>query len=73
MTVKLLTEQNLEFLSFKGVCTGSPESTLVKIPHCWKSLVVAHIVILQCSPEFNFDTQYGRLALRTMYHHISKV
>ena len=23
--------------------------------------------------EFNFDTQYGRLALRTMYHHISKV
>ena len=21
--------------------------------------------------EFNFDTQYGRQALRTMYHHIS--
>ena len=23
--------------------------------------------------EFNFDTPYGRQALRTMYHHISKV
>ena len=29
MTVKLLTEQQLEFLSFKGGCTGSSESTLV--------------------------------------------
>ena len=37
MTVTLLTEHLLEFLSFKGSCTGSPESTLVKIPHCWKS------------------------------------
>ena len=43
MNVKLLTEQHLEFLSFKGECTGSSESTLVKIPHCWKSHVVAHI------------------------------
>ena len=29
-TVKLLTEHNLEFLSFKGGCTGSSESTQVK-------------------------------------------
>ena len=35
MIVKLLTEHHLEFLSLKGGCTGSPESTLVKIPHCW--------------------------------------
>ena len=43
MNVKLLTEQHLEFLSLKEGCTGSPESTLVKIPHGWKSRVAAHI------------------------------
>ena len=43
MTVKVLTEQNLEFLRLKGGCTGSYESTLVKTPHCWKSHVTAHI------------------------------
>ena len=39
MTVTLLTEHHLEFLSSKGSCTSSSESTLVKIPHCWKSHV----------------------------------
>ena len=43
MSVKLLTEHHLEFLSLKGGCTGWSESTLVKIPHCWKSHVVAQI------------------------------
>ena len=43
MTVKLLTEQHLKFLRLKGGCTGSSESTLVKMPHCWKSHVAAHI------------------------------
>ena len=38
MSVKLLTEDNLEFLCLKGDCIGSSESTLVKMPHCWKSL-----------------------------------
>ena len=42
MTVKLLTEHNLERLSLTGGCTGSSESTLVKMPHCWKSHVTAH-------------------------------
>ena len=42
MSVKLLTEHHLEFLNFKGGCTGSSESTLVKMPHCWKSHVAAH-------------------------------
>ena len=41
MSVKLLTEHYLEFLSLKGGYTGSSESTLVKMPHCWKSCVVA--------------------------------
>ena len=36
MSVKLLTEHRLEFLSLKGGCTGMSESTPVKMPHCWK-------------------------------------
>ena len=43
MIVRLLTEHLLEFLSLKGGCTGLFESTLVKMPHFWKSLVTAHI------------------------------
>ena len=43
MTIKLLTEHHLEFLSLTGGCTGSSESTLVKMPHCCKSHVMAHI------------------------------
>ena len=42
MTVKLLSEQHLEFLSLTGDCTGSSESIQVKMPHCWKSHVAAH-------------------------------
>ena len=34
MIVKLLTEHHLEFLSLKGGCRGSLESTLVTMPHC---------------------------------------
>ena len=43
MTIRLLTKLRLEFLSLKGGCTGSSECTLVNMPHCWKSHVVAHI------------------------------
>ena len=43
MSVELLTEHPLEFLSLKGGFTGSSESTLVKLPHCWKSHVAAKI------------------------------
>ena len=43
MTVKLLTEHHLECLSLKGGGTGSSEATHVKMPHCWKSHVTAHI------------------------------
>ena len=44
MDVKLLTEHHLEFLSLKGGCTGSYESTLVKMPDCWKSHATALII-----------------------------
>ena len=54
MTVKLLTEQNLEFLNLIRGCTGSSESTLVKMPHCWKSHVLAHI----CSAVMTVITEY---------------
>ena len=43
MTVKLLTENHLEFLSFKGGCRGSSESTHVKMQYCWKSHGLAHL------------------------------
>ena len=44
MSVKLLTEHHLEFLSLKGCYTDSSESTLVKIPHCWKSHDTAQLI-----------------------------
>ena len=43
MTDKLLTEHHLEFLHLKGDCKCSSESSLVKMPHCWKSHVTAHL------------------------------
>ena len=46
MTVKLLTEHHLESLSLKGGYTGSSESTLVKMQHCWKSHATAHLMII---------------------------
>ena len=52
VTVKLLTKQHLEFLSLKGSCAGSSEVTLVKMPHCWKSHVAAHM----CSFEMRLET-----------------
>ena len=45
MIVKLLTGHHLEFLSFKGGCTGLAESILVKMPHCWKSHATAQLFL----------------------------
>ena len=47
MSVKLLTERHLKFLSLKGGCKGSSKSRLVKMPHCWKSRVTAHIQLTE--------------------------
>ena len=49
MNVKLLTEHHFEFLSLTGGCTGSSESTLVKMPNCWKSN--DHLVLYLCLQE----------------------
>ena len=43
MSVKLLTKHHLRYLSLKEGYTGSSESTLVKMPHCWKSHVIAQL------------------------------
>ena len=48
MTVKLLIEHHLEFLSLKGCYTGSSESIHVKMQHCCKSHVAAHLLIGEC-------------------------
>ena len=43
ISVKLLTDEHLEFLSLKDFCTGSSESIHVKMPRCWKSHVAAQM------------------------------
>ena len=58
MSVKLLTEHRLEFESLKGGCTGSSESTLVRMSHC----VAAQFDILASS----------RCVRYAGYFHISK-
>ena len=51
MSIKLLTKRHLDFLSLKGGYTGSFESTLVKIPHCWKSHVAAKFYFSDTSSQ----------------------
>ena len=58
MIVKLLTEHHLEFLSLKGGCRGSSESTLVKMPHCWKSHFLFLLACSSVSPSVN-EVQHG--------------
>ena len=53
MIVKLLTEHHFEFLNLKGGRTGLSEATLVKMPHCWKSRVMAQFNTLACGLMFN--------------------
>ena len=48
MIVQLLTEHHLEFLSLTGGCSGSSESTHVKMPHCCKSHAMAQYYFMNC-------------------------
>ena len=57
MFVKLLAEHHLEFLLLTGDCTGFSESTLVKMPHCWKSFVAVQIFVLLLHPYIVIDLQ----------------
>ena len=45
MSVKLLTEHNSVVFSLKEGCTGSSESTLMKMPHCRKSCFEAQLTL----------------------------
>ena len=45
MSVKLLTEPQLECLSLIGGCRGSSESTLVKLSNCWNSHAAAQFFL----------------------------
>ena len=68
MIVKLPTEHHLEFLGLKGGFTGSSESVLVKMPHCWKSHIMDHLYVkmqkllqlssMYCSKKGAFDIVY---------------
>ena len=84
MTLKPLTEQHLQFLSLKGGCTDSSESTLVKVPHCSKSHVAAHSIPYwattwenqQCGPASQEDSDKPRHQLsliRVFVIHTKKV
>ena len=80
MSVKLLTKHHLKFLSLKGGCTGPSESTLVKMPHCWKSDVVAHMFVLpilsiisleQCLKSMRLFYDAARIAENMKHVHTS--
>ena len=69
MTGKLLTEKHFEFLSLKGGCIGSPESTLVKMPNCWKSHVAARITqLFYCSSSLKFLACFLLSLLKFAFH-----
>ena len=52
-----MTEYHLEFISLKGGFTGSLESTVVKMSHCWKSHVAAHLCLnIREAVLYNFST-----------------
>ena len=64
MTVKLLTEHHLEFLSLTRGCTGSSESTLVKMPQFWKSHVAAQYILIKMAGEWRFNPSVHRAKVR---------
>ena len=48
-------EHHLQFLSLNGGCAVLSKSTLVNMPHCWKSHVTAHkIFFTKAGIRWNF-------------------
>ena len=62
MIVKLLTEHHFEFLSLKGGCRCSYESTLVKMSNCWKSHAAAHYSSLNTETVICMEMRMDRLS-----------
>ena len=74
MIVKLLTEQHSGFLNLKGGCIGSSESTLVKIPRCWKSHATAlffhsYFSIHRCNAEGGYTVHLRSLGRPCVHLH----
>ena len=44
-------------------CIGSSESTLVKMPHCWKSHVMAHINVNHTVIKFYITRTQNKVTL----------
>ena len=65
MSVKLLTEHYWEFLSLKGGCTGSCESTYVKMPHCWISHFAPHILFFPVYHNAHFKSCHVKTHVHT--------
>ena len=63
MIVKLLNEHYLEFLSLKRGCTGSSESTHVKMSNCWKSHAAAQFELKRA---FTISSRYCRAFCRCL-------
>ena len=49
MNIKLLNEYNVEFQSLKVGYAGSSGSIHIKMPHCWKYHVAAHLSFYRMS------------------------
>ena len=81
MNVQLLAEHHLEFLSLKGGCIVWSESTLVNMPHCWKSHVTAHFYIISvaiCSVSgYTRTSRHGLLCFKctstACHHEVQKI
>ena len=63
MSVKLLTEHHLGYLSLKGGGRGLSECTFVKMSNCWKSHAAAQILFKQIKykppwPHFHWSSEH---------------
>ena len=58
LNFKLLTEQDLEFLTLTGCCTGSSESIFVKKPHCWKSHITNVLRYVTWLPTWTYYSMH---------------
>ena len=70
ISVQLLTDYHLEFLSFTGGCACLSDSTLVKMPHCWKSRVVSRLecVRIQIQLFVLHTLQLGLCTIKVVVH-----
>ena len=72
MTVNLLIEDHLVFISLKRGRTGSSDHTLVKMPHCWKPDVATPRFGVSDRVRLNQPAQLQRLT-RILKSHMKQV